>query len=98
MTASSGMLRRFVHNDISLQSYIIDAMQPDIFQKVDALEKKIDAIYVSVEKTRKLFLWTTIVTVAIFVLPLIALGFILPSFLGNYVGQINSLTQQMGAQ
>ena len=68
-------------------------MQPDISQRMTELEKKIDAIYISVEKTRKYFLWTMIITVALFVLPLIGLAFAIPSFMTNYVGQINSLTQ-----
>jgi len=64
-------------------------------QKIDALEKKIDAIYASVEKTRKYFLWTTILTVAFFVLPLIAMIFVLPSFMSSYTaalgGNLDSL-------
>jgi len=65
-------------------------------QKIEELDKKIDAIYKSVEKTRKYFLWTLIISVALFVLPLIGLMFAIPSFLQNYVGNINnigSLTQ-----
>jgi len=46
-----------------------------------SLETKIDAIYESVEKTRKYFMWTLIITVALVVLPLIGLMFVLPSFI-----------------
>ncbi|PIQ80466.1 MAG: hypothetical protein CO042_04425 [Parcubacteria group bacterium CG_4_9_14_0_2_um_filter_41_8] len=46
-----------------------------------SLEAKIDAIYASVEKTRKYFMWTLIITVALVVLPLIGLMFVLPSFI-----------------
>ncbi len=53
-------------------------------QKIDALEKKIEAIYISVEKTRKYYLWSTAFTVAFFVLPLIGLAFVIPSFLATY--------------
>jgi hypothetical protein len=60
-------------------------------QKLAALEQKIDAIYVSVEKTRKYFLWTMVVTIVLFVLPLIGLVFAIPAFMTNYLGQINSL-------
>jgi len=45
------------------------------------LKEKLDAIYQSVEKTRKYFLWTLIATVITFILPLIALAFIIPWFL-----------------
>jgi hypothetical protein len=65
-------------------------MEP-IEQKLAALEQKIDAIYVSVEKTRKYFFWTMIVTIVLFVLPLVGLVFAIPAFMTNYLGQINSL-------
>ena len=64
-----------------------------IEQKLIALETKIDAIYASVEKTRKYFMWTLIITVVLFVLPIIGLIFAIPAFLTNYVGSINSLSQ-----
>ncbi|MES3005532.1 MAG: hypothetical protein V4664_01145 [Patescibacteria group bacterium] len=59
-------------------------------QRIEALEGKIDAIYVSVEKTRKYFLWTMIGTIVIFVLPIIGLLFAIPSFLSTY-SQISDL-------
>ncbi|MEI6022344.1 MAG: hypothetical protein WCQ32_00670 [bacterium] len=62
-------------------------------QKIEELSKKIDAVYASVEKTRKYFKWTMIITVALFVLPLIGLVFAIPSFMANYVGNIQNLTQ-----
>ena len=62
-------------------------------QKIEELSKKIDAIYASVEKTRKYFKWTMIITVALFVLPLIGLVFAIPSFMTNYVGNLQNLTQ-----
>lgn len=60
-------------------------------QKLAALEQKIDAIYVSVEKTRKYFFWTMVVTLVLFVLPLVGLVFAIPAFMTSYLGQINSL-------
>ncbi len=66
-------------------------MEPDISIRIAALEEKIDKIYVSVEKTRKYFLWTMIVTAALVVLPAIGLVFAIPAFLQNYVGSINDI-------
>ena len=60
-------------------------------QKLIELEQKIDNIYISVEKTRKYFLWTGIITVAIIVIPLILMAFVLPSFMSNYVGNLQGL-------
>ena len=56
----------------------------EIRTKLELLEKKIDAIYVSAEKTRKYFLGTMIVTVIAFVLPLIGLLFAIPTFMSTY--------------
>lgn len=56
-------------------------MDQQILDQLSAQDKKIDAIYVSVEKTRKYFLWTMITTVATVVLPLIGLVLIIPWFL-----------------
>jgi len=53
-------------------------------QRIAEMEKKIDAIYISVEKTRKYFLGVLIVTLIAFVLPLIGLLFAIPSFISTY--------------
>ncbi|KKQ77988.1 MAG: hypothetical protein A3A96_04440 [Candidatus Zambryskibacteria bacterium RIFCSPLOWO2_01_FULL_39_39] len=66
-------------------------MQPDIEKRLVELEAKVDAIYVSVEKTRKYFFWTMIVTLVVLVLPLIGLLFVVPSFIENYTETINTL-------
>ena len=68
-------------------------MEPNINQKLDELNKKIDDVYISVEKTRKYYKWTMIITVELYVVPLIGLLFAIPSFMSNYVGNIQSLSQ-----
>ncbi len=45
----------------------------------------------SVEKTRKYFLFTAIATILMFVLPLIGLIIIIPMFLNNYLGSLETL-------
>ncbi len=59
-------------------------MDAEVQTRLDAIEKKIDAVYVSAEKTRKYFLGVLIVTVITFVVPLVALVFAIPSFLSTY--------------
>jgi type IV secretory pathway component VirB8 len=66
-------------------------MQQDLTKEIAELRTKIDALYASVEKTRKYFLWTMIISVVLFVLPLIALVFVIPSFLSNYTSQFQDL-------
>jgi len=41
----------------------------------------VEEIYISVEKTRKYFLWTLIITVVMIVLPLIGLAIVIPIFM-----------------
>ena len=60
-------------------------------KRFETLEQKIDAIYVSVEKTRKYFFWTMVITVVIVVVPAIGLVFAIPAFLNNYVGGMSGM-------
>ncbi len=59
-------------------------MEQEILTKFEEQDKKLDNIYQSVEKTRKYFLWTMIITVAMIVLPLIGLLIIIPQFINIY--------------
>lgn len=56
-------------------------MDQEILKKFEEQEAKLDAIYQSVEKMRKYFLWTLYVTIATIVLPIIGLIIIIPWFL-----------------
>lgn len=56
-------------------------MDQEILKKFEEQDAKLDAIYQSVEKMRKYFLWTLIVTVAAIILPIIGLIAIIPWFL-----------------
>jgi TRAP-type mannitol/chloroaromatic compound transport system permease small subunit len=66
-------------------------MDPQLTQLIEAQQQKIDAIYKSVEKTRKYLLWTMIATVAFFVLPIIGLLFVVPSFISSYTSSLNEV-------
>jgi uncharacterized membrane protein len=58
-------------------------MEQDIIKKLEEQEIKIEAIWKSVEKTRKYFLYTLIASIAMFILPLIGLAIIIPIFLSS---------------
>ncbi|MFA5926500.1 MAG: hypothetical protein WC831_06300 [Parcubacteria group bacterium] len=55
------------------------------------MQKRIEEIYVSVEKTRKYFQWTLIITIATIVLPLIGLAFVIPFFMRTLSSSLNGL-------
>lgn len=59
-------------------------MENEILQKIKENRELLDRIYISAEKTRKYFLWVLIISVVVFVLPLIGLFFAVPSFLDTY--------------
>ena len=65
-------------------------MENDIQTKIVELEKKVDAVYESVEKMRKYMMWTGLVTLGLIVLPLIALAFIIPSLIDTYTTALSS--------
>lgn len=58
-------------------------MDPELAQRLETQDQKLDAIYISVEKTRKYFQWTLIATIIMFVLPLIGIAAILPWFVNT---------------
>ncbi|HNW71754.1 MAG TPA: hypothetical protein PKZ36_03000 [Candidatus Paceibacterota bacterium] len=61
----------------------------ELKKKIEEQGLKIDAIYKSVEKTRKYFLTIVWITIIAFVLPIIGLCFVMPTFLSNYMVTIN---------
>ena len=56
----------------------------ELQQKLAQQDAKLDAIFTSVEKTRRYFLAVLIVSLVVFILPLVGLVFALPAFLNNY--------------
>jgi hypothetical protein len=66
-------------------------MDEEISKKIDVLESRIIEMNETVDKLRKYFLWTLIITVALFVLPLLAMGFVIPFFMNTYVSSLQGL-------
>lgn len=53
----------------------------EITQRLVELEHKVDRIWRSVEQTRKIMFWTTVVGLILFILPLIGLAFVIPQYI-----------------
>jgi len=66
-------------------------MENETLDLVRKQDEKIDAIYKSVEKTRKYILVVTIATIVAFVLPLVGLLFVIPSFISSYSDLLGSI-------
>jgi CHASE3 domain sensor protein len=66
-------------------------MEQEILKKIEEQQQKIDAIYVSVEKTRKYFQWTLIITVVTIVMPLVAIIILLPWLMSTFTSAYGGL-------
>lgn len=64
-------------------------IDPELLAKLDEIGAKADKAYRAAETVRKYLMWTGIITVALFILPLIGLAFVLPQFISSYVGNLN---------
>lgn len=56
-------------------------MDQDLSEKLDQMEQKVEETRKLADKTYKIILWTAIVTAVLFILPLIALAFVIPYFM-----------------
>lgn len=65
--------------------------EKDSDTRLKELNEKIDKVYESVEKTRKYFLTIIWISVILFVIPLIGMIFVVPSFLDTYLGSLDGL-------
>ena len=68
-------------------------MDPQLLARIETLEKKIDAVYISAEKTRKYILTMVVITIVTLVLPLVLMVAVLPSFMSSYTTQYEELLQ-----
>ena len=59
-------------------------LDPELSARLDALEAKVDKAYRAAESARKYLFWTGVVTIILFVLPLIGLALVVPQFLSSY--------------
>lgn len=58
-------------------------MEQEILNMLKAQEELLKQIYISTEKTRKYFTWTLYITLALFILPLLGLMAVIPTFLST---------------
>ncbi len=66
-------------------------MENEILEKLKEQDVKIEAIWRSVEKSRKYFLITAWITVGAIVLPMIGLALAIPAFLSSYNTALDGL-------
>ena len=64
-------------------------MDEEVLKKLQEHDEKLEKIWRSVEKTRKYFMWTLIITLITFVLPLIVFMVFIPKIISVYTGGLN---------
>ena len=62
--------------------------EEQILELLKENQELLQKTHISAEKTRKYFLYSMIFTVITFVLPLLALVFVLPSFMSSYTNSL----------
>lgn len=70
----------------SNKNFIRKNMEEELMKKIVEQQEKIDAVYISVEKLRKYFMWTLIVTGVTFLLPLVIIIVVLPFIFSAFSG------------
>jgi type II secretory pathway component PulF len=60
----------------------------ELIKKIEEMDEKIDKMFKTVEKLRKYFFWTGVITIVLFVVPLIGLIFVIPQFLSTYTSSM----------
>lgn len=66
-------------------------MNDEIKQLIEAQQKKIDEMYLMMDKIKKYMKWTLITTLVFFVLPLIAALLVIPFAINSYTSTLNGL-------
>ncbi len=66
-------------------------IDPELAAKLDEISAKADQAYRAAEKVRKYLFWTGVITIALFVLPLIGLMFVIPQFLNSYTSSLSGI-------
>lgn len=59
-------------------------MEEQLNVEIKSLEGKIDKLQQSINKLKRIFFWIFIISIVLFVVPLIGLFFVIPQFLSVY--------------
>ncbi|MDD3006869.1 MAG: hypothetical protein PHX30_04805 [Candidatus Pacebacteria bacterium] len=66
--------------------------EEQILELLKQNQELLQKTHTSAEKTRKYFLYSMLFTIIAFVLPLLILVLVLPSFMGDYIDSISGAT------
>lgn len=68
-------------------------MDPELRQKLEKMEKQMDEVYAMARRLYRMIFWTVVISIVLFVVPLIGLFFEIPSLINTYstIGNIGNI-------
>lgn len=66
-------------------------MEQELLDRLEKIDQKLEETRLLASKTYKMFLWTVIGSIVTFVLPLIALAFVIPYFMRTITSSLGGL-------
>lgn len=66
-------------------------MDEELYKKIEALEIKINEIYKVTNTAKKMFIWSSAISLLLFIIPLIILMFVLPSMMDTITSAYSGL-------
>ena len=66
-------------------------MDEKLYKKIEDMDTKINHIHQTIATTKKMFVWSLVITLLLFVIPIIILIFILPSMMNTIMGSYSGL-------
>ena len=66
-------------------------MEEKLYKKIENLEIKINEIYKTINIAKKMFIWSVVISLMLFIIPLIILLIILPSMMDTIFGTYSGL-------
>ena len=81
---------------IYLKVMIEKEIQPAPEMSKQEEQELLQNILRSTERTRKMFMWTLILSIVAFVLPIVGLVFAIPFFIDTYLSTLSDITSQLG--
>ena len=66
-------------------------IDPELATRLDDIGAKAERAYQAAEMIRKYLFWTSVITVALIIIPLIGLAIAIPQFIGTYTTTLGGL-------
>lgn len=66
-------------------------MEEQFYRKIEDMEKKVDEIYKTIKLAKKMLIWSTVISLLLFIVPLIILLVMLPTIMSSFSSMYGGL-------